>query len=80
MKKSNSTKKAQSVFKKLGAVALMVATLAVFFTACNQTGGGGGEKPNPAPAPAQLAEATVHAHSKPTQRPGTRGFPQRIRS
>ncbi|MGP1521569.1 MAG: hypothetical protein ACTTIZ_08740 [Treponema sp.] len=44
MKKSNSTKKALGVFKKLGAVALMVATtltLAVFFTACNQTGGGG---------------------------------------
>ena len=36
--------KALGAFKKLGAVALMVATtltLAVFFTACNQTGGGG---------------------------------------
>ena len=37
--------KALSAFKKLGAVALMIAT--VFFVACNQTGGGGG-KPNPA--------------------------------
>ena len=43
MKKSNSKSKAQSAFKKLGAVVLMVATLAVFFTACNQTGGGGGK-------------------------------------
>ena len=34
--------KALGAFRKLGAVALMVATLAVFFTACNQTGGGGG--------------------------------------
>ena len=42
MKKSNSTKKAQSAFKKLGAVALITATLALFFTACNQTGGGSG--------------------------------------
>ena len=32
--------KALSAFKKLGAVALMVAT--IFFVACNQTGGGGG--------------------------------------
>ena len=38
MKKSNSTKKAQSAFWKLGAVALITAT--IFFTACNQTGGG----------------------------------------
>ena len=35
--------KAQSAFKNLGAVALMVATLAMFFVACNQTGGGGGK-------------------------------------
>ena len=35
--------KAQGAFKKLGAVALITATLAVFFTACNQTGGGGGK-------------------------------------
>ena len=49
MKKSNSKTKAQSAFKKLGVVALMVATLAVFFTACNQTGGGGGGKPTPKP-------------------------------
>ena len=42
MKRSNSTKKAQSAFKKLGAVALITATLALFFTACNQAGGGGG--------------------------------------
>jgi hypothetical protein len=34
--------KAQSAFKKLGAVALITATLAVFFTACNQTDGGSG--------------------------------------
>ena len=41
--------KARSAFKKLGAVALITATtltLAVFFTACDQTGGGGGtQKP-----------------------------------
>ena len=39
--------KAQSAFWKLGAVALMVVTLAVFFTACNQTGGGGGKQGAP---------------------------------
>ena len=49
MKKSNSTKKAPSAFKKLGAVALITATM--FFTACNQAGGGGGEKPKPTPKP-----------------------------
>jgi len=50
MKKSNSTKKAQSAFKKLGAVALITAT--IFFVACKQTsGGGGGGKPTPAPTP-----------------------------
>ena len=38
--------KALGAFKKLGAVALITATLAVCFTACNQTGGGGG-KPTP---------------------------------
>ena len=38
--------KALGAFSKLGAVALMVATL--FFVACNQTGGGGG-KPTPTP-------------------------------
>jgi len=38
--------KARSAFKKLGAVALMVATM--FFVACNQTSGGGGGKPTPA--------------------------------
>ena len=45
MKRSNSKQKAQSAFKKLGAVALITATLAMFFSACNQTGntGGGGE-------------------------------------
>ena len=48
MKKSNSMLKAQSAFKKLGAVALITATLALFFTVCNQTGGGGG-KPTPTP-------------------------------
>ena len=45
MKKSNSKSKAQSAFKKLGAVALITATLAMFFTACNQAGGGGTQKP-----------------------------------
>ena len=50
MKKSNSTKKALGAFKKLGAVVLITATLAVFFTACKQTsGGGGGGKPTPTP-------------------------------
>ena len=39
--------KALGAFKKLGVVALMVATLAVFFTACNQTGNTGGGKPTP---------------------------------
>ena len=42
--------KALSAFKKLGAVALITATLAICFTACNQTGGGGG-KPTPTPTP-----------------------------
>ena len=45
MKKSNSTQKVQSAFKKLGAVALITAT--IFFVACKQTGGGG--KPTPTP-------------------------------
>ena len=51
MKKSNSTKKAQGAFKKLGAVALITAT--IFFVACKQTGntGGGGGKPTPTPKP-----------------------------
>ncbi len=51
MKRSNSTQNALGAFKKLGAVALITATM--FFTACNQavggnsgTGGGGG-KPTP---------------------------------
>ena len=43
MKKSNSKQKVQSAFKKLGAVALITATLAMCFTACNQTGNTGGE-------------------------------------
>jgi len=53
MKKSNSNSKALSAFKKLGAVALITATLAVCLTACNQTGGtgGGGGKPTPTPKP-----------------------------
>ena len=55
MKKSNSTKKAQSAFWKLGAVALITATLAMCFTACKQTGGGnsgtGGEGGKPTPKP-----------------------------
>ena len=46
MKRSNSKSKAQSAFKKLEAVALITATLAVFFTACKQTSGGG-DKPKP---------------------------------
>ena len=50
MKKSNSTQKALGAFRKLGAVALITATLAMFFVACNQTGGGGG-KPTPTPKP-----------------------------
>jgi len=57
MKRSNSTKKAQSAFKKLGAVVLITATLAMCFTACKQTSGGnsgtggGGGKPTPTPTP-----------------------------
>ena len=52
MKKSNSNSKALSAFKKLGAVALITATLAMCFTACKQTsGGGGGGKPTPTPTP-----------------------------
>ena len=52
MKKSNSKQKALGAFWKLGAVALITATLAVFFTACKQTsGGGGGGKPTPTPTP-----------------------------
>ena len=43
MKRSNSKSKAQSAFRKLGAVALITATLAVCFTACKQTGNTGGE-------------------------------------
>ena len=56
MKKSNSKQKAQSAFKKLGAVALITAT--IFFVACNQAGGGGntdgggeGGKLTPTPTP-----------------------------
>ena len=50
MKRSNSKSKAPSAFKKLGAVALITATLAMCFTACKQTsGGGGGGKPTPKP-------------------------------
>ena len=56
MKRSNSKSKAQSAFRKLGAVALITATLTMCFTACNQTGGGGntgggGGKPTPTPTP-----------------------------
>ena len=41
-------KKALGAFRKLGAVALITATLAMCFTACNQTsGGGGGGKSTP---------------------------------
>ena len=41
--------KAPGAFKKLGAVALITATLTMFFTACKQTSGGG--KPTPTPKP-----------------------------
>ncbi len=72
MNQSNSTQNALSAFKKLGAVALITATM--FFTACNQavggnsgTGGGGG-KPTPTPTPTkytvtltQTANGTVTA-------------------
>ena len=48
-------RKAQSAFRKLGAVALITATIltqAVFLTACKQTStGGGGGKPTPTPKP-----------------------------
>ena len=49
MKKSNSKQKALGAFKKLGAVALITAT--IFFVACKQTSGsgGGGGKPTPKP-------------------------------
>ena len=48
MKRSNSKSKAPSAFKKLGAVALITAT--IFFVACKQTSGsGGGGKPTPKP-------------------------------
>ena len=53
MKRSNSKSKAPSAFRKLGAVALITATIltqAVFLTACKQTStGGGGGKPTPKP-------------------------------
>ena len=53
MKQSNSTQNALGAFKKLGAVALITATM--FFTACNQAvggnSGGGGGKPTPTPTP-----------------------------
>ena len=42
--------KALGAFSKLGVVALITATLAICFTACNQTSGGGG-KPTPTPTP-----------------------------
>ena len=42
MTKFKTKHKAQSAFKKLGAVALITAT--IFFVACKQTGGGGGGK------------------------------------
>jgi len=54
MKKSNSKLKAQSAFRKLGAVALIiVATLALLFVGCKHKAEnkGGGEKPTPPPAP-----------------------------
>ena len=40
-------RKALGAFWKLGAVALITATLAVFFTACKQTSGGGGKQGAP---------------------------------
>ena len=68
--KSNSTQNALGAFKKLGAVALITATM--FFTACNQAvggnSGGGGGKPTPTPTPTkytvtlnQTANGTVTA-------------------
>ena len=70
MKRSNSTQNALGAFKKLGAVALITATM--FFTACNQAvggnSGGGGGKPTPTPTPTkytvtlnQTANGTVTA-------------------
>ena len=58
MKKSNSTKKALGAFWKLGAVALITAT--IFFVACKQTSeGGGGEKPTPTPKPKHAVTFSV---------------------
>ena len=46
----NINHKALCAFRKFGAVALITATIALFFTACNQTGNtGGGGKPTPKP-------------------------------
>ena len=70
MKRSNSTQNALGAFKKLGAVALITATM--FLTACNQAvggnSGGGGGKPTPTPTPTkytvtlnQTANGTVTA-------------------
>jgi len=69
MKKSNSKGKALSAFKKLGVVALITATLAMCFTACNQTGGGGG-KPTPTPTPTKYTVTLNQAeHGKVTASP-----------
>ena len=56
-------RKAQSAFRKLGAVALITATIltqAVFLTACKQTStGGGGGKPTPTPKPKHVITFSV---------------------
>ena len=44
-------KKALGAFSKLGAVALITATLTMCFTACKQTSGGGKPTPTPVPKP-----------------------------
>ena len=67
--KSNSKTKAQSAFKKLGAVALITATM--FFVTCKQTsGGGGGGKPTPTPKPTKYTVTLNQAeHGKVTASP-----------
>ena len=47
MTKFKTKHKAQSAFKKLGAAALIIATLTMCFTACKQTSGGGGKQGAP---------------------------------
>ena len=62
-------RKALGAFKKLGAVALITATLAMCFTACNQTGNTGG-KPTPTPTPTKYTVTLNQAeHGKVTASP-----------